>query len=43
MNLSYLISMIVCTSLHRKGLIVADYKNMSFGDDMANAIVARKL
>ena len=34
---------ISCESLARKGMIKVHHKNMSFGEDMANAIVAEKL
>ncbi len=34
---------ITCESLFRKGLVKIHHKNMSFGEDMANAIVVEKL
>lgn len=34
---------ITCESLSRKGLVKIHHKNMSFGEDMINAIVAEKL
>ena len=34
---------ITCESLFRKGLVKIHHKNMSFGEDMADAIVVSKL
>jgi hypothetical protein len=42
-RINQFLTLITCESLYRRGMIKVHHENMSFGDDMANAIVASKL
>lgn len=42
-RMSMFFTLIICESLARKGLVKVYHNNMSFGEDMANAIIVEKL